>query len=98
MFLTAIISAVIGGLLVLTLSPALVKMGLLPQEYFSRGNAPLSEGAGPTQSVSVDVNNDITKAVQQVRPAVVGVVNIQESGGPFNQEACAKWNRFRSHL
>lgn len=85
-FLTAIISAVIGGLLVLTLSPALVRMGLLPQEYFSRGNAPLSEGAGPTQSVSVDVNNDITKAVQQVRPAVVGVVNIQESGGPFNQE------------
>ncbi|PTX62437.1 serine protease Do [Melghirimyces profundicolus] len=85
-FLTAVISAVIGGLLVLTLSPALVRAGLLPQQYFAGGTPFLAEGQGPTKTVSVDVNNDITKAVQKARPAVVGVVNLQRSDDPFSQE------------
>ncbi|MDA8351992.1 MAG: trypsin-like peptidase domain-containing protein [Firmicutes bacterium] len=90
-FITAVISAVIGGLLVLTLSPALVKAGVLPQQYFAGKTPPLTEGGGgPNQSVSVDVNSDITQAVKKARPAVVGVVNLQQSGDPFTQEPVQK--------
>lgn len=90
-FITAVISAVIGGLLVLTLSPALVKAGVLPQQYFAGKTPPFTEGGGgPNQSVSVDVNSDITQAVKKARPAVVGVVNLQQSGDPFTQEPVQK--------
>lgn len=82
-FLTAVFSAVIGGLLVLTLSPALVKVGLLPQQYFAGGTNDQKES---NETVNVDVNNDITQAVKKARPAVVGVVNLQKSGDPFSQE------------
>lgn len=86
MLLTALISAVIGGLLVLTMSPALVKAGILPQQFFTGRGPALAERDGTTEQISVDVQTDITEAVEQVRPAVVGVVNLQASGDPFSQE------------
>ncbi|SDX29398.1 serine protease Do [Marininema mesophilum] len=77
----ALISAIVGGLLVLIVSPALVRSGILPQQSF-QGPA-VSENTGPASSVNVTSN--ITKAVEKVRPAVVGIVN-QKSSDPFTQK------------
>lgn len=85
--ITALVAAVIGGMFVLTLSPALVRAGILPQEYFVGRDAALSEEKGPEQTVSVNVNNDITEAVRKARPAVVGVVNYKQTQDPFSPEA-----------
>ncbi|MFC4077260.1 S1C family serine protease [Salinithrix halophila] len=86
LFLTGLISAIIGGMLVLMLSPVLVRSEILPQQYFTGQGPTISEGEGPEESVSVNVDSNITKAVQKARPAVVGVVNLKESGDPFNQQ------------
>ncbi|MDR6225399.1 S1C family serine protease [Desmospora profundinema] len=86
MFLIALISAVIGGLLVLTISPALIQAGILPPQFFIGQNRPLAEGDGTEEQVSVDVQTNITKAVEKARPAVVGVVNLQASDDPFGRE------------
>ncbi|SFS36750.1 S1C family serine protease [Marininema halotolerans] len=82
LFFVALISAIIGGLLVLALSPALSRSGILPQP--SAQGPVLSEETGPENSISVHTN--ITSAVQKVRSAVVGVVNLQKSGNSFDQK------------
>ncbi|PTM56875.1 S1C family serine protease [Desmospora activa] len=83
-FLIALISAVIGGLLVLGILPVMAQTGILPQQFFS-GPA-LNEEEGPGKSVSVDVDTNITKAAEKAKPAVVGIINLQASGDPFSPE------------
>lgn len=82
-FLVALVSAVIGGLLVLSILPVMAHTGILPQQLFG---GPTNEGNGPTEGVEVDVNTNITKAAEKAKPAVVGVINLQESGDPFSPE------------
>ncbi|SMP25839.1 serine protease Do [Laceyella tengchongensis] len=79
---TSIVSAVIGGLIVLLLSPSLTRMGLLPSVD---GNLPQTT-VGNKQVTSVKVNSDITSAVKKAAPAVVGVINLKRSFNFFETE------------
>ncbi|SFJ06196.1 S1C family serine protease [Thermoflavimicrobium dichotomicum] len=76
--LIAIVSAVIGGLIVLLFTPALVRSGVIPL------SADQPALAGPTATVKV--NSDITKAVEKVRPAVVGIESVRKTGDLFSRE------------
>jgi serine protease Do len=83
-FLVAVISAVIGGLLVLLLAPLLYRSGVIPLSL--QTEPPLNLSNGPTQTTSVKVNSQITDAVTKVQPAVVGILNFRQSDDPFNPE------------
>lgn len=83
LFLTGLVSAVTGGVIALLLQPLLVQAGIL---YPQSEELNLKENSGPRQTVSVNVNTDITKAVEKVQPAVVGVVNFQRIENPFSRE------------
>ncbi|GGE05845.1 serine protease [Marinithermofilum abyssi] len=86
LFFTALAAAVIGGLLVLLLTPALIQSGILPEQYFAGRGPAFTDENGPEKSVKVNVNTDITEAVEKVRPAVVGVVNLKKTDDPFSQK------------
>lgn len=85
-FFTALISSIIGGLIVLMLVPTLLKSGYLPgwgaQSPNGNNTANLP---GPTVNYSVNVDTAVTKAVQKVENAVVGVINIQSTQNFFGQ-------------
>ncbi|AGT33851.1 serine protease [Geobacillus genomosp. 3] len=84
-FVSALVGAILGGLLVLMSIPALSRWDVLPYDVVppqgreeERGG---ENGAPPIrQSVSVDVTTAVTTAINQVSEAVVGVVNIQQAG------------------
>jgi len=84
-FVSALVGAVLGGLLVLMSIPALSRWDILPYDVVPNQRAeeePKTEENGTPpirQSVSVDVTTAVTKAIDQVSDAVVGVVNIQEA-------------------
>lgn len=84
LILISVISAIIGGLIVLLFTPYLFRSGLISLP--PQGNAPITNLAGAPQTTSVKVNSQITEAVDQVRPAVVGIINLGTSGDPFNPE------------
>ncbi len=69
-FLVAIISAIIGGLIVLLFTPMLIRSGVieLPTSEVNTGSSALS---APTKTTVVET--DITKAVDKARQTVVGV-------------------------
>ncbi|ALF09111.1 S1C family serine protease [Parageobacillus thermoglucosidasius] len=80
-FLSAFVGAILGALLVLISIPAL--SDILPYDIASE-NGQVQNGetkTAPTvqQNVSVDVTSQLTKAIDKVSDAVVGVVNIQEA-------------------
>ncbi len=84
-FVSALVGAILGGLLVLMSIPTLSRWDVLPYEVVPpQGGEEEREGengAPPIQqSVSVDVTTAVTKAIDQASDAVVGVVNIQAAG------------------
>jgi serine protease Do len=89
--LAAFIGAVFGGLVVIFTIPALSHFGLLPYEINSEPdssavfNSELPQ-EGLKQTVNLDVNSDVTQAVDRVSDAVVGVINMQQSNF-FSEEA-----------
>ena len=88
-FLTAIISAIIGGLIVLMMVPTLLKSGYLPGWEGAGLEAPSGKGSTsapvPVANYPVNVDTAVTKAVQKVENAVVGVINIQRTRDFFGQ-------------
>lgn len=82
---TALISAIIGGLLVLGLSPVLMQNGVVPGTAAEENDNGKETAVGETETVSVDVNSDVVDAVEKVRPAVVGVVNLTKNVDPWTQ-------------
>ncbi|SDY37728.1 S1C family serine protease [Thermoactinomyces sp. DSM 45892] len=79
-WVTAIASAVVGGLIVLACTPLLYRAGIIPS-----GNGTLdSSYSGPSKSTSVQVNSNITEAVAKVQNAVVGIDNIAKSDDFFS--------------
>jgi serine protease Do len=85
---TALIAAIIGGLIVLLLTPLLINKGIIS---FSPPSTPLSTNiSGPTKVTTIKVNSDITQAVQKVAPAVVSVINYKKSEDFFNPQAIEK--------
>lgn len=81
-FLTAFLGAIVGGLVVLASIPLLVKIGYIPSNevYIDGTNNALEQQDGTTKIVNVSVNSDVIEAVEKVSDAVVGVINIRQSG------------------
>ena len=89
-WLSSLISAVIGGLIVLFFAPLLMDWGIWPGmgEKGTAGTQTESEiSSSPTdyQRTSVEINTDITEVVEKVSEAIVGVVNIQQTTDFFQQ-------------
>lgn len=88
-WLSSLISAVIGGIMVLLLMPVFADWGLLPA---SGGNSSpdtasrIGDAPAEYQRTSIEVNTDITEVVEKVSEAIVGVVNIQQTTDFFQQE------------
>jgi serine protease Do len=84
-FFSALVGAILGALLVVIAIPALSKWDVLPYDIAPRESERAQEETGVAkepaiqQNVSVDVTSQITKAIDKVSDAVVGVVNIQEA-------------------
>ncbi|MGD6793899.1 S1C family serine protease [Metabacillus indicus] len=84
-FLPGLLGAILGGLLVLFSVPILANMNILPYDLALGGDEEDTEdetpnSTVPSRNISVDVSTAVTKAVDSVSKAVVGVVNIQEAG------------------
>ncbi|BDG45399.1 putative serine protease YyxA [Parageobacillus caldoxylosilyticus] len=83
-FVSTLVGAVLGAFLVVISIPALSRWDVLPYDVVPKenGQAPNKETAktpSVQQNVSVDVTSQVTKAIDKVSDAVVGVVNIQEA-------------------
>ncbi|MFV9510334.1 S1C family serine protease [Tepidibacillus sp. LV47] len=87
--LTPLISAIIGGLIVLLLMPALVNSGIIkltPKTETGQISGPLQPSQpGETKQITVNVTSAIQQAAQKARPAVVGVVNLRKQINFWNQ-------------
>ncbi|KFZ42424.1 serine protease [Anoxybacillus flavithermus] len=80
-FLAGIVGAILGGMLVVVSIPSLVKWDVLPYklEQTEEKQPAVTEQPKVDKSVAVDVVTQVTKAVNKVSNAVVGIVNIQEA-------------------
>ena len=80
-FLAGIVGAILGGMLVVVAIPSLVKWDVLPYELEQTEEKQVTVIEQPKvdKSVAVDVVTQVTKAVNRVSDAVVGIVNIQEA-------------------
>lgn len=83
-FFSALVGAVLGALLVVISVPALSKWDVLPYQVTPRESERVQNGETAKepairQQVSVDVSSQVTKAIDKVSDAVVGIVNIQEA-------------------
>ena len=79
-FLSSLLGAIIGALLVILIVPTLSNYGLLPYSVQPTNQIQVPETKGnttTTQNVSLNVNTDITNAVEKSGDAVVGISNIQ---------------------
>lgn len=88
--ITAISAGLIGALLALLLVPFLIRFGYFP----GWGNAALTDTTNtgnrsnlPTANYSVNVDSAVVKAVSKAENAVVGVVNIKQTGGFFGNKS-----------
>lgn len=85
-FLASAVGAVLGALLVIIAIPQLSDLGVLPYKMSPDNNVQKTEesnqksASATTSNVTVDVNSQITTAVEKAGDAVVGITNIQESG------------------
>lgn len=88
-----IFSGMIGGLIVLLLVPSLVNSGVIDltpkQENIIPPNSEQNQtnpSENQTSQINVDINSGIVDSVDKVKPAVVGVVNIQQQRNIFNRQ------------
>lgn len=91
-FLASLLGVVLGGLIVILAFPKLVDYHILPYDVSPSEQAGGdNESAVITQNVAVNVETDITKAVDKAADAVVGISNIQQTnfwqGNASGQEA-----------
>ncbi|HEO8420295.1 TPA: trypsin-like peptidase domain-containing protein [Yersinia enterocolitica] len=77
-FFSGFIGAIIGAVLVLLLSPRLTDLAILPSKEENGSIVSNSEGI-KTQNVSLNVETDVTKAVDKAADSVVGITNLQSS-------------------
>jgi len=88
-FFTSLISAIIGGLIVLMLMPGLVNSGIIhinPKTEKDQPSGTLqTTQPSETKQVSVNVTSGIQQATEKAKPAVVGVVNLQQQTNILNR-------------
>jgi len=87
-FLSAFVGAILGAFLMVLAIPTLSKMDILPNDQVNgtveNGLEDIDEkqpdtSGGEQTNIVVNVSSEITKAVDKVNEAVVGIVNLQES-------------------
>ncbi|OEF99657.1 serine protease [Vulcanibacillus modesticaldus] len=84
---TSLFSAIVGGFIVILLLPTLIDAGLIEISTQQSTTLPIQDGTKvPTKQITVDVNSSIVTAVEKVKPAVVGVVNIQEQSSLWTRK------------
>ncbi|SHH73219.1 S1C family serine protease [Virgibacillus chiguensis] len=76
-----LLGAILGVLLVTVALPVLVDTGIL-----NNAEQQKNERSGPKEVVNVDVSSQITEVINQVAPAVVGVINIQSQMDFWQQQ------------
>ncbi|WP_458411529.1 S1C family serine protease [Schinkia sp. CFF1] len=86
-FLPTLVGAILGALIVIFTIPALSKYDVLPYNLTPKGaETEQAAGTGPqgnvgqAQNVNVNITSAVTDAVNKVSDAVVGVINIQQTG------------------
>ncbi|MCG3420783.1 S1C family serine protease [Oceanobacillus jordanicus] len=86
----ALLGVIIGILLVVVALPALQENNVLPgntSEQSQLESSSMNDGnQGSSNAVNVDVSTQVTDVVEQVTPAVVGVINIQQQGDFWQQQ------------
>ncbi|MDQ0339311.1 serine protease Do [Caldalkalibacillus uzonensis] len=89
-WLISLVSAVVGGLIVLIMLPFLANVGLVPgsldNEVAGSPETAVDSTPAQYQRTSVEVTSDITEVVEKVSDAIVGVVNIQQTADFFQQD------------
>jgi len=86
--MTSVISAVIGGMVVLLMLPTLSKSGYISMVQPGTANAMSNPQSNIfAQPISVNVDTATVRAVQKVENAVVGVINIQRVTNWFNESS-----------
>jgi serine protease Do len=80
-----LVSAVIGSGTTVALVPTLLKSGALQASgtNIALTSNSSSKVSGLTQTTSVNVNDGIVQAVNKVKPAIVGVLNMQKQKSSF---------------
>ncbi|MFD1019444.1 S1C family serine protease [Thalassobacillus hwangdonensis] len=86
-----IVGIILGAVLVLLALPALIQSNMLPYDITipddESGLVDEDEAlTGAEQNIQVDVNTQVTEVVEEVSPAVVGVVNMQSQSSFWQQE------------
>jgi serine protease Do len=85
-FISALVGALLGAILILISIPALSKYNILPYDLESTKEStqeePTTTEANPEfqKTISVSVVSEVTDAVDKVSEAVVGVINLQQAG------------------
>jgi len=90
---SSFISALIGGLIVLMLLPTFVNSGIVkitppstePNQQLEQPQGTATPTNQDGKQINLNVNSGIVDAVEKVKPAVVGVVNIQEQSNLWSR-------------
>lgn len=78
-FLAGLVGSVIGAMLVIVTVPQFADIGTETGTNVETGEREGTNDVGVTENVSVNVTTDVTEAVEKVRDAVVGVINLRET-------------------
>ncbi|MBX6395644.1 MAG: trypsin-like peptidase domain-containing protein [Alicyclobacillaceae bacterium] len=71
-----VVSALIGSIATMLLIPAMIRSHLLPLPVAQSPVSNVSAATGDRQTVSYSVDTAIVRAVNKVKPSIVGVVNV----------------------
>lgn len=91
-FLASLLGAMLGAILVIIAVPTLAKLDVLPynvqpNDNSSAGDTNLNTDDSVIQKVSVDVESNVTSAVDKAGEAVVGITNIQSTSFWSDEQA-----------
>jgi serine protease Do len=94
-FIASLVGAILGAILVIIAIPTLANFDVLPykvepNDYLQETDEKAHEGqVTAAKSINVDINTQITKAVDKAGDAVVGITNIQTSSFWSDDESVA---------
>jgi serine protease Do len=94
-FIASLVGAILGAILVIIAIPTLANFDVLPykvepNDYLQETDEKAHEGqVTATKSINVDINTQITRAVDKAGDTVVGITNIQTSSFWSDDESVA---------
>lgn len=92
---SSLVSGIAGGLIVLLLLPTLSNSGLLPYHVTTTNANQLNQNISSIEQnqqklqkiIQMNVQTDVTDAVEKVQNSIVGVINIQQMSDFFNRDS-----------